>query len=533
MTKIDRTALRVSARTAFALVGITLLFSLTFSIASCRKKPLAQGLVVSDHDTRFSIEIGDRPRDGTIHVPPLYDGTKPQSLLFALHGGGQTGEFFSGFGFERLADDLGFIIVYPNGIGRRWDSPDDVVFFETLVREFKKQYNIDPKRIYATGHSAGAIEAYELAARSPGLFSAIAPVAGTVIVGTPSEDALPVSVLHVHTKDDPEVPFDGVWDWGISPASESINFWRRINGGFGIPVPDSVPMPKEAYERAKEIFCDEHGMLGTVWHGKGADTASLIYNVGGHVWPQRATETIMDFFYNHPARGNRVMIEREGLPITAFTGDVVALRPVIDFPRAVSRVAFYSNAALIGETTKPPFSLDWKISTAGLNLLRAEATLKNGETIRSTLNPFVLGVTPIDGAKTGTHATASVIPIISDKSSSNEAADIEAPCAIDGNFYTRWSSDWTDSESLTLDLGEARRVNGVTIFWEIAWGKAYCIELSTDGKTWQRAVYQDDGKGGIETYGFPPTRARYVRFSGVKRGTEWGYSFWEIFVHGE
>jgi hypothetical protein len=42
-----------------------------------------------------------------------------------------------------------------------------------------------------------------------------------------------------------------------------------------------------------------------------------------------------------------------------------------------------------------------------------------------------------------------------------------------------------------------------------------------------------DGKGGVESYAFPLTKARYVRFSGGKRGTEWGYSFWEIFVHGE
>lgn len=524
-------------KAVFAIAGRALLVAMAVlwaaGVASCGSRRPKEPFSITDNQTRFSIEVNGRTREGKLHVPLVYDGTKPYSLLFALHGGGQTPDFFSGMGFNRLADALDFIVVYPEGVARRWDSPDDADFFRAMVREFKAKYAIDPARVYATGHSAGAFEVYELAILAPGLFSAIAPVAGAVMADAPRTGLHPVSVLHIHTKDDPEVPFEGVREWNFLSVRGSDDFWRAANGGFGIPVPDSVPVPRGPYERAAETAYDAHGIKGVLWRGKEADTESLVYNRGGHVWPPLATETIMDFFYNHPARGARIAIDGEALPICAARGSTIPLKARVDPARAVKSVAFFSNTTLLAEVTKPPFVTAWKVSTEGPNVLRAEARLDSGETIKSTLDPFVLATAPIAGKTAASPSTATLIPVIAASSSGNEDSNLEPPCAIDNDFYTRWGSEWTDDQTLTLDLGEPHRVNGVTIFWEIAWGKEYCIELSSDGRSWQRAVRQDDGKGGVESYAFPPTRARYVRFSGGKRGTEWGYSFWEMLVHGE
>lgn len=526
---------RADSPPSLFILGVFLILCSFPQLVSCAPETSEGELVITDHDTRFRIMAQGRERDGLLHVPSSYDGAKPFSLLYALHGGNQSGEDFSGMGFDRIADELGFIVVYPNGIGRRWDSGNDAAFFVALTKALEKRYAIDPARVYATGHSAGAIEAYELASIVPGLFAGIAPVAGTVIDGSMMGDEVPTSVLAIHARDDPEVPFGGVWDWGISPFDESVALWRRVNGGKsgkGASVPDWVPIPGKARTGDGEVFFSAHGVTGTIWHGDGADTASLVYDAGGHVWPARATEYIMDFFYNHPAREARVELDSRALPIAVRAGDPLTLSANAGPEGAIQNVTFFANDEPIGVATTKPYRISWKPRTVGLNRLRAEATTTRGVTVKTTFDAFTLAAAPSSAGGTGLSA-ASIIPPVSCRSSSNEAADIEAPCAIDRNFFTRWSSGWTDDEWLALDLGAPHLVSGVTIFWEIAWAKEYAIELSTDGKTWQRAARVNSGAVGVESVQFKPTRARFVRFHGLMRGTDWGYSFWEIIVHGE
>ncbi len=104
--------------------------------------------------------------------------------------------------------------------------------------------------------------------------------------------------------------------------------------------------------------------------------------------------------------------------------------------------------------------------------------------------------------------------------------------AVDGDRATRWASDWSDDQWLRLDLGAVRTVDRVTLDWERAYAKSYRIELSTDGTTWRTAWSTDAGDGGLDTAAFAPAAARYVRFHGTARATQWGYSLNEVSVHG-
>jgi len=512
---------------------------LVVGTVNCHRVPRPTGLAVTEHNTLFTIEIGGRMREGSLHVPPAYDGKRPYSLLFALHGANGSGEKFRAMGFDRLADEYDFIVVYPDGIGRRWDSGDDNEFFARMVDEFKKQYTIDPRRIYVTGHSAGAMEAYELASMNPGLFTAIAPVSGTVMAETPRENLLPTSVLHIHGLRDEEIPFTGVREWSLLSVPDSVDFWRRVNGGKGIPIPDNLPIPAGVNSGASEVFYDAHGIKGTMWHGLKADTALLVYGSGGHSWPPLATDLIMDFLYNHPARANRLSIDAEKIPLLTTMGTTINLRPILERKTGVASVSFFTNGQLICTTDKPPYGADWKVGTTGVHRLSAELRMKDGTIIHSMLNPFLLSSAAVtdkalkskNGAAGG--KTTTLIPVVSVKSSSDEEGNTIAPFAVDGDFYTRWSSEWTDAETLTLDLGAEHRITGVTILWEQAFAKEYALELSGDGIAWQEAFRQNDGRGDIEFVPIDGKSARFVRFKGITRGTEWGYSFWEIFVHGE
>jgi hypothetical protein len=100
--------------------------------------------------------------------------------------------------------------------------------------------------------------------------------------------------------------------------------------------------------------------------------------------------------------------------------------------------------------------------------------------------------------------------------------------AVDGDMGTRWSSNWDDDESITVDLGAAQPVGRVVLNWEAAYGKAYDIQVSTDGQNWTTVYATTTGAGGQDVDRFAVTNARYVRMQGVTRGTGWGYSLYEF-----
>jgi hypothetical protein len=102
----------------------------------------------------------------------------------------------------------------------------------------------------------------------------------------------------------------------------------------------------------------------------------------------------------------------------------------------------------------------------------------------------------------------------------------------DGNDSSRWSADNKDEEWIYVDLQEDHMVNRVILNWENAYAKEYKIQMSTDAKNWIDGVTVMTGKTGPEALSFNETRARYVRMQGIKRGTGWGYSLFDMKVYG-
>ncbi len=116
-------------------------------------------------------------------------------------------------------------------------------------------------------------------------------------------------------------------------------------------------------------------------------------------------------------------------------------------------------------------------------------------------------------------------------SESNPFTSYQPGRAADGDDSTRWASDWSDDQWWQVDLGATNLVSRVTLDWERAYGKSYRIELSTDGTTWHSVWSTTAGDGGLDTARFTGTPARYVRVHGLDRGTDWGYSLYEVGVH--
>lgn len=107
-----------------------------------------------------------------------------------------------------------------------------------------------------------------------------------------------------------------------------------------------------------------------------------------------------------------------------------------------------------------------------------------------------------------------------------------ADMAFDGTTDTRWQADnEADDEWIQVDLGSVQAVNAVTINWEAAYAAKYEIQVFTDGKEWT-TVAKENGMVGEITSSFAATKARYVKMQGVSRGTQYGYSIYEMQVFG-
>lgn len=113
--------------------------------------------------------------------------------------------------------------------------------------------------------------------------------------------------------------------------------------------------------------------------------------------------------------------------------------------------------------------------------------------------------------------------------SSVESSDVPGEKAVDGRLNSRWSSAYTDPQSITVDLGAVRDIARIVPVWEAAYGKEYKLQVSDDGATWKDLVHETAGNGGQDDH-LVNARGRYVRMEGLKRGTEWGYSLWEFWV---
>ena len=118
------------------------------------------------------------------------------------------------------------------------------------------------------------------------------------------------------------------------------------------------------------------------------------------------------------------------------------------------------------------------------------------------------------------------------RSSGDEGPQYPAANAIDGSMDTRWSSLFSDSNWLEIDLIHLSVLCGVTIHWETAYASEYAVLTSMGGNDWQEVYTTTSGTGEREDIYFEPVIARYLRVVGIKRATNWGYSIWEINIYG-
>jgi len=148
-----------------------------------------------------------------VFVPAAYDKSKTFPLVIALHGmGGDENSYFQAYGqgaFKLEAEKHGYIAACPKGrkpasmyIG---DAEKDVM---DVIAEMRRDYNIDPDRIYLTGHSMGGYGTWSVAMNHPDVFAALAPVSGGANNTGAMSKIAHIPQLVVHGDTDPTVPVE-------------------------------------------------------------------------------------------------------------------------------------------------------------------------------------------------------------------------------------------------------------------------------------------------------------------------------------
>lgn len=207
-------------------------------------------------------------------------------LIINLHGFLMTNDWQRSYTeMDKLADTAHCIVIYPQGIDRRWNSGtffgvssdvDDVGFIGKLIDYAISLYHADASRVYLTGYSAGGFMCYKMACDVPNRIAAIVPVVASMVYENynscvPSRN---IAKMIFNGNEDPVTSYSGIP--GNFPSIPTIiSFWRQMQGCNGdtliIKFPNSNTTDGSQVEQYIFQGCDQ----------------PLIFNKiinGGHTW---------------------------------------------------------------------------------------------------------------------------------------------------------------------------------------------------------------------------------------------------------
>lgn len=215
-----------------------------------------------------TVAVGDTTRSFVLFVPPESRLGSAAPLLLAFHGGGSTGSAMRAVaGLDRLADEDGFLVAYPDAVDGTW-VPADTAFVTALVDSLASAFPIDRARVYGAGLSQGGVFVHRLACRLPARIAAVASVAAPMeaSVGETCAPAEAVAVLVMMGTADQVFPFEG--DDVVLGADSTAGLWAGLNG-CGEPVES----PTADLVITRWASCDE-----------GVEVWLVRVDGGGHRW---------------------------------------------------------------------------------------------------------------------------------------------------------------------------------------------------------------------------------------------------------
>ncbi len=299
---------RILISIAVLAVALLLLVAITFRLVN-----RTNGTLISSGERRAYL----------LYVPESYNSQSPTPLVISIHGYAEwPGHQAQISRWNDLAEEYGFIVVYPSGTGfpLRWrtygdpgsatDPAPDIAFFTDLIDLLEQKYNIDPNRIYANGLSNGGGMSFVLACQLSQRIAAVGMVSGAYLYPWEScNPARPVPAVVFHGTSDEIVPYEGGSSTAFHLPFPAIPEWVDIlaerNGCSGAPA----------------VLTSSGEVNGIQYIGCAADVVFYTVTGGGHAWPGGeplpewiagrttqdidATRVMWDFFQQHPLEGIR------------------------------------------------------------------------------------------------------------------------------------------------------------------------------------------------------------------------------------
>jgi len=250
----------------------------------------------------INFKSGDINRRALLVKQDKYPKTDPLPAIIVLHGGmGSIKRVRTSSGFDDIAKNNPAMVVYAEGTSYRrnshaWNTgyllrgkigdSNDIEYLDKLIYTLIENYNADPKKIYMTGISNGAMMTFIYATHRSEKLAAISPVAGAMFNHNKLPQT-PVPILMINGGLDKEVPISGGFSQNrlvkISqqapylPLKETINFWVRANKSANPPI------------------LKREGAITTTTYpatSGGAETVSVLDSEGGHNWSGDNTRSL-------------------------------------------------------------------------------------------------------------------------------------------------------------------------------------------------------------------------------------------------
>ena len=245
--------------------------------------------VISSFDVSYELE-GFLMVDGLLRRYILFHPGRGTNLpvVLCLHGRGGTPENMrDGTGLNAVAEKEGFIAVYPSAIEPAlvWKMERGMKFMSELIDRLETDFDIDLKRVYATGFSAGGYLSNYLGNMLCDKIAAIAPVeAGILLTWNLTKPPKGMPVCIIHNRFDSIVPYSS----GIDTRDKWISWNKTATSPQQFILNDDPPVLLDVYRNGRnesvvEFYTVEYDYYkGHSWPWKGASGLDATSEA---IWP--------------------------------------------------------------------------------------------------------------------------------------------------------------------------------------------------------------------------------------------------------
>ena len=292
------------------------------------------------------VKVGTSTRKTLTYVPKNVE--KSPALVISLHGMNQDpGYQQNQTQWNALADTEGFIVTYPLGNNRMWDTHGmgDVMFVEAVMKDMELKHHVDKNRIYLSGFSMGSWLGYHCLETLGDKIAAFGPVSGVDIGKQPRANRM-VPIMHIHGTADDVFKYTGDpyhMAGGYPSIEEYVKKWAAYEG-----CDASNPQVIRPYPAGRNTANDTR----TIYNNVNDDVEVTLISIDGKGhWHSNdpngvnSTQELWNFFKRHQLNQHSVPVENRNYFIryeSTVGENLWDRQAVYTLPKALEKGAKYT-----------------------------------------------------------------------------------------------------------------------------------------------------------------------------------------------